>query len=94
MVEIELNANAETLVPGRILHTRNGRRQGNAIVIGKGIKPDLYKIKTDFGNATDNISAREIASIFTLGDVTDLERWQGDRIQLMYHGFSEDPAHG
>tara|TARA_B110000977_G_C10911703_1_gene429536 strand:+ start:511 stop:900 length:390 start_codon:yes stop_codon:yes gene_type:complete len=66
-----------------VLHTKDGRKIGNAIIVGKDDKYNI--IKTDYGNEC-KFTNGEIEECFYIGysDLTD------EVIQLMTHMFELD----
>jgi hypothetical protein len=83
---------ATELAPGVILHTRDGKRRTNAIVVkvtGKVTGGPLHEsvemawlVHSDFGNAM-KLTAEEIHQDYTLGMVTDYDRWFDDRLEAI-----------
>lgn len=54
-----------TLDINTILHTRDGRIVGNAIVIGR--HHYFWKIKTDYGNEVEELTERQLHALFYIG---------------------------
>ncbi|MEA3212451.1 MAG: hypothetical protein QOE70_5508 [Chthoniobacter sp.] len=70
---------------GTQLHTRDGRKVGNAIVTRRKRHPvlgRLYAIETDFGN-TAKLTLRELHELFHVGKRTNLKRWRSDRAKII-----------
>lgn len=69
---------------GRLLHTRDGRQIGNAIIIGPCEIKDwgtVWPVETDFGNRL-NMTTGELLFCFHLGKHTSVKRWRQDRNAL------------
>ena len=71
---------------GSLLHTKDGRKQGNAIVWevivdGLGL---CYECVSDFGNVF-KMRHKEIVSAFFVGETANRHRWLSDRKSLMQH---------
>lgn len=78
-----------TLQTGTRLSTRDGRKIGNAIVIGAAsytprtttMSPlSCWLIETDFGNRLTLLEA-ELAELFYIDAPTDLDQWRIDRAE-------------
>lgn len=88
------NSPACTPAPGVLLCTKDGTKQGNAIVVKQigdtrkwgrvpvEIEP-VWLVETDFGNHM-NLSSTEVLTLFTLGRVTDYEKWWDDRLDTIH----------
>lgn len=66
------------------LLTKDGKRTGNAIIIGGEDEPAdsyLFHVETDFGNRI-KITAEELNEMFTLGRVCSYTEWDADRRRL------------
>lgn len=67
---------------GTVLHTKDGRKVGNAIVvqtIDRGERPHpIHRILTDFGNEAW-MTEREIRDLFHVRKNTSVKRWLRDR---------------
>ena len=66
---------------GTILHTRDGRKIGNAIVTGLEAHDELGKvahIETDYGN-TAILTMTELDKLFYTGEFQSLEEWQAEK---------------
>jgi hypothetical protein len=66
---------------GRLLWTRNGRRLGNAIVVGPAEREDTWLCETDFGNQM-RLTCPEIDELYHRGPRTYVARWYADREEL------------
>jgi hypothetical protein len=69
---------------GVTLHTRDGSRIGNAIILrvtSVANRPQ-YHIETDFGNVT-KLFIEELEEMFTLGYQLSYERWWDDRLETI-----------
>lgn len=69
---------------GRLLHTKDGRALGNAIITGPCEIKDwgtVWPVETDFGNRL-KMTANEIVSCFHMGKHTSVKRWRQDRHAL------------
>lgn len=64
------------------LLTKDGKRTGNAIIIGgEDDDPEyIFHVETDFGNRI-KITAEELNEMFTLGRVCSYEEWDAARIR-------------
>ena len=69
---------------GRLLQTRDGKRVGNAIVIGPADREDTWLCETDFGNKM-RLTRPEIDELYHRGHRTYVERWYADREELRNH---------
>lgn len=75
------------LEPGRLLHTKDGRKIGNAIILEcMAPRPDrasepVFKIRTDFGNIVLFTSAEIAGYWHTDGEqrFCSIEQWSEDR---------------
>ena len=66
---------------GTVLHTRDGRKIGNAIVTGLEAHDELDKvahIETDYGN-TAILTIPELNKLFYTGETQSLEEWQAKK---------------
>lgn len=74
-----------TLRIGQHLFTKDGRRQGNAIVTG--FDSGLVSIETDFGSIATRLNENEIEESFHKLDfygeerVSKLEEWRSSRLE-------------
>lgn len=77
----------ETLKIGTLLHTKDGRIIGNAIVI-KCCDDDTYCIETDFGGGR-KIDFNELNERFHISEVRDLNDWRSRKVSgsLAHFGF-------
>lgn len=69
---------------GITIHTKNGRRMGNAYiydVTNENNRPRFH-IETDFGNKT-SMFIESLEQYFTPGYITDYDRWRNDRLNLV-----------
>ncbi len=87
---------ATEIKSGVTLHTKDGSKMGNAIVLAKigqtrvwdNLKSsnyemqDIWLIETDFGNHV-RLSVCEIEELFTLGFESNYERGSADRLDLI-----------
>ena len=71
-----------TYQKGQILHTLDGSKIGNAIIIDVLTHvvtgEDVFAVHTDFGN-TCWFSEHEVNKFFGPGPITSIEQWQHDR---------------
>ena len=71
-----------TYQKGMILHTLDGSKIGNAIIIDVlthvVTQEDVFAVHTDFGN-TCFFNEREVDEFFGPGPITSIEQWQHDR---------------
>jgi len=79
------SAPAAPLVPGTVLHTRDGRRIGNAVVLE--VVPDeghgpVYGLQTDFGNRL-LMTGAEVRGAFRVGPAGSLDRRARDQADLL-----------
>lgn len=73
---------------GTLLHTKDGRRFGNAIILDAVPHPEsgtAFAIETDFGNRA-TLTAAQIKSLFFIGGRTDIDRRNRDRRILLDGG--------
>lgn len=82
---------------GQHLFTKDGRKVGNALIVG--MKDDLFQIETDFGNGGSWLSRQEIDGWWhteglQMGHpmISSVERWRSDRLELLaMKKFITDP---
>lgn len=82
---------ATKIAPGVTLHTKDGSKIGNAIVVKRngstssvpGLTRDfipLWRIETDFGNQIPAMQESEILELWELGYVSNYDHWWESRL--------------
>jgi hypothetical protein len=75
---------------GTVLHTKDGRVVGNAVVIETTTSlfcETIYTIKTDFGNII-NLTLFDIWDMFYVGEYQDVVEQLQEQIRLLYKNFN------
>lgn len=71
-----------TYLKGTLLHTKDGSKVGNAIIIDvlSSIETsnDVFAVHTDFGN-TSFYTKEEVDELYNISSIVDVETWQRDR---------------
>lgn len=85
---------ATRIAPGVTLHTKDGSRIGNAIIVRRNgrlkttvdmIKEHhpLWMVETDFGNQIPAMQEDEILSLWNLGYVSNYDHWWESRLKII-----------
>jgi hypothetical protein len=74
-----------------ILHTKDGRKIGNAIITGR--EGYFWKIKTDYGNEIKQLTTEEVEEMFYIGWEDYTKEIDGHTCQQMQEMMSSDHKH-
>jgi len=74
-----------------ILHTKDGRKIGNAIITGR--EGEYWKIKTDYGNEIQRLTTQEIEDLFFIAWANCTKDENGYTCKEMQEMMSSDHKH-